>query len=138
MACAALPEDKRGVYSEVILTALDDVARKAVEMNLLDLTKYSPDDPFVKKYKRVQAELREVFGTQLLGEAIIRVLGARRIRVSAAQRKRILACRDRATLDRWITRAARAERAQDLFAAPTRPRASPRAKRPASRPRASR
>jgi len=129
-ACNTLPEDKRKLYLDVILTALDDAVRKAVEMNSLDLSKYSPNDPFVKRYQRYLA-MRRAEG---FAAAIISVLEARGIRLTAAQHKRILACGDHATLERWIARAALAERAQDVFVAPPRPRASTRAKRPAPRP----
>ncbi|HSQ68386.1 MAG TPA: hypothetical protein VLM85_34490 [Polyangiaceae bacterium] len=130
IACEALPEDQRKLYSNVILRALDDAARHAVEKKLVDLDKWKPLHPLVKKLEKLRATLVD----EGRARAVIAVLEARGIPLSAAQRKRILGCRNHATLDRWISRAARAERAQDVFATPPRPRA----KRPAPRPRASR
>jgi flagellar biosynthesis/type III secretory pathway protein FliH len=41
-------------------------------------------------------------------EALLTILAARGLAVSEEQRQRILACRDLASLDRWIARAATA------------------------------
>lgn len=50
--------------------------------------------------------------------AILVVLGARGLPLTAEARARLEACRDPATLDRWIIRAATAASAEDVFAAP--------------------
>jgi flagellar biosynthesis/type III secretory pathway protein FliH len=50
--------------------------------------------------------------------AILAVLAARGISVTAEAHARIEACRDGVTLDRWITRAATAASAEDIFASP--------------------
>jgi hypothetical protein len=50
--------------------------------------------------------------------AILAVLAARGISVTAEARARIEACKDEATLDRWIARAAIAASAEDVLASP--------------------
>jgi hypothetical protein len=52
---------------------------------------------------------------QAQAKALLTVLAARGVPVSDAERERILACRQPAVLERWITRAAVAEAAADLF-----------------------
>ncbi|MHB1846070.1 MAG: hypothetical protein ACYCWW_14690 [Deltaproteobacteria bacterium] len=49
------------------------------------------------------------------GEALLAVLMARKLTPSGEARKRILACRDLATLDRWITRAVKAKTLAEVF-----------------------
>jgi PD-(D/E)XK nuclease family transposase len=51
--------------------------------------------------------------------AILALLAARGIAVSSETRARIEACKDAATLDRWITRAATAGSAEEVIAAPS-------------------
>ncbi len=52
---------------------------------------------------------------QGLARALLATLAARSLRVSKAQRQRVLRCTDAALLERWIRRAAMAERATDVF-----------------------
>jgi hypothetical protein len=48
-------------------------------------------------------------------EAILLVLKARDLALTEAERDRILACTDLGQLQTWVTRAATAEKASDLF-----------------------
>jgi len=55
--------------------------------------------------------------------ALLTILGARGIPVSTEARARIDACKDNATLDRWIVRATTAASVEDVLAASTKERA---------------
>jgi hypothetical protein len=52
-----------------------------------------------------------------MARAVLRVLAARGVAVSELARAQIAGCRDEATLDRWLTRAALAESTDELLAA---------------------
>jgi hypothetical protein len=56
-------------------------------------------------------------------KALLAILGARGLTVSSDARARIDACKDRATLDRWILRAATAVSVEEVLAAGTEERA---------------
>jgi hypothetical protein len=65
--------------------------------------------------KSVAEELTEKARVEERTKYILKILTARGIRVSSRARQRILSCRDLDTLDRWLTRAARATRAAEVF-----------------------
>ena len=48
--------------------------------------------------------------------ALLTLLAARELELSDAQRRRVVACTDTDLFDAWITRAATAERTEDIFA----------------------
>ncbi|MFC4030273.1 hypothetical protein ACFO3J_02175 [Streptomyces polygonati] len=47
---------------------------------------------------------------------ILSLLRIRNIAITEAERERITSCTDESTLDQWFSRAATAERAEDVFA----------------------
>jgi hypothetical protein len=70
--------------------------------------------------QRLGEEFQAMYGQQLeaRGEAgaLLKFLAARGFVVPEAWRARVVACDDVATLDRWITRAARAATLDEVFA----------------------
>jgi hypothetical protein len=72
--------------------------------------------------QRLGEEFQAMYGQQLGAEArgeagaLLKFLAARGFVVPEAWRARVVACDDVATLDRWITRAARAATLDEVFA----------------------
>jgi len=62
-------------------------------------------------------------GSASMARALLAILGARGITVSTEARARIDACKDNATLERWIVRAATAGSVEEVLAATTEARA---------------
>jgi hypothetical protein len=100
-ATEGLDPDRRALYSDMVMAALSEAARKALEMLPQGYEfQYEP-------YRRAQLTSK--------AEDVLDVLGARGVAVSDAERERIVACRDLETLRRWVRRAATVSRAEELF-----------------------
>ena len=100
-ATAGLDPDRRALYSDLVMAALSEAARKALEMLPSGYEfQYEP-------YRR----------TQLKGKAedVLDFLDARGIAVSDEQRTRILECDDLELLRKWVRRAATVTGADELF-----------------------
>lgn len=81
---------------------------------------YEPKTPEFRAWAEAQWKLAAAEKAAIAraeAEAILLVLAARNLSVSDVQRRQILDCADRETLDRWVTRAATAQKTEDLFAA---------------------
>jgi hypothetical protein len=65
--------------------------------------------------EKVRVETQVATRVETQAKDILKILAARGIRVSSQARQRILSCQDPDTLDRWLTRAARATRAAEVF-----------------------
>ena len=110
-AVAGLPDEAASVYSDLILDALNQAARKKLE-GLMDEGKYVYKSDFAKKHQDIGRVEGRAEGR---AQAILRFLEARSVAVSAPQRERILACMDLALLDEWTRRAATATSVEALF-----------------------
>ncbi len=114
-ALEALHPDRRGVYYDLILDALDRAAAQALE-EWMDFKNYEFKSDFAKR-NFAQGKAEGKTEGELLGarEALYDVLAARRFEVDAATRARIDACRYVATLRSWIARAAVAQSMSEVI-----------------------
>jgi hypothetical protein len=109
-AVARLDDERRALYTDLVLYALAGAAREALEIEM-NLTNYEFKSDFFK-LKLAEGEARgEARGK---ARAVLAVLAARGLAVSDEIRSRVLACTDLSTLDRWIARAATASTADDV------------------------
>jgi len=104
-ACRGLDEARRRLYTDVVLAFLDDVRRRALEIEMqLDNIDYESD-----LFRRVLAEGRErglkqgrEESREALAQAILGVFDARGIEVSSLVRGRIADSQDLAQLTTWL------------------------------------
>jgi hypothetical protein len=109
-------ESERGMlYLDLILTALSETARKAIEAMIPQGYKWQSD--FAQKH-RAEGRLEGKAEGKAEGraEAVVSFLEARGVAMTSAERNRILGCADLETLERWIRRAAVVASAHELFA----------------------
>lgn len=97
-ASPGLDEQRVLVYGDLVLSALGEAARRAVEKLMSDGT-YECRSDFARKYIAKGAAEGKATG-------ILVVLAARGIEVTAEIEETILACQDLDQLDQWIRRAA--------------------------------
>ena len=111
----SLADDRNTVYLDAILRALDEAARRELEMSM-DPSKYEYKSDFAKKYI-AQGRAEGVAQGRAEGErtALYAVLGARGLTITAELRARIDACEDADTLRSWVTRAATASSLDEIF-----------------------
>jgi hypothetical protein len=135
LAAAARLDRKRGLlYDDLILSALNDAARRALEENV-DLSRYRFQSEFVRKH---YGEGHAKGVAEGKAEAVLAVLAARQLAVSARQRTRVLACKDTEQLDAWLLRAMTASSAREALAVVREPPKSAPARRPRTRVQAPR
>jgi len=104
-AMQGLHPDRRALYSDLVMAALSEAARKALEMLPQGYEfQYEP-------YRRAQLKSKAEGKT----EAVLDFLDARGIAVSDEQRARILECDDPELLSKWVRRAATVTSADELF-----------------------
>lgn len=109
----------RALYTDLVLYALASAVRAVleIEMNLSDYEFKS--ELFRRKLAEGQAsaEARGLARGEARGEsrALLAVLAARGLVISDALRARIVECNDTATLERWISRAATAQTAEEAI-----------------------
>jgi len=109
-----LPADQQLVYCDLILAALTDAARTALE-NLMR-SRYEYQSDFAKKYfSEGRAEGEAKGRAEGEAKALLAVLQARGVPVSDEARGRILACTDAAQLDAWVRKAVAVASADELF-----------------------
>jgi len=110
-------QDQIMLYSDLILAALSDAARKAFEMIPEGYKFQSPliRDSIEKGLVQGRAEGREEGRTEGMARSVLAVLEARSIPVSPELRTRILACSDPGQLSQWLRRAATAVSADELI-----------------------
>ncbi len=122
-ACQGLDDERAMLYFDLIGTSLGDAARAAFEA-IMAQGNYEFQSEFFKK-RLMESQARGEARGKAEGEArgkaegeargVLRVLAARGIAVSTEQEARILACRELATLDRWIEKAIAVASAEELF-----------------------
>ena len=122
-----LDDDRARTYLDLVLAALSEAARRALEDLMQNGYEYQSD--FAKKYVAQGRAEGEAAG-EAKGEAraVLAVLRSREVVVDAAAEKRITACADLAELDRWIARAAKVARVEELFS-PAEPKKKSAAKK---------
>ena len=106
-----LGEERRVLYSDLILASLSEAARARME-ELMAAGKYEYQSDFAKTHQALGRAEGEALGR---AEAVLGFLNARGLVVSEHDRARILACTDAETLDRWIRMAATITAAEALF-----------------------
>ncbi|MFE1168833.1 hypothetical protein [Nocardiopsis sp. NPDC058789] len=106
-ALASLDGSSSSLYSDYVIAALSATALGSLE-KLMKLKDYEFRTEMIgRPYREGQAKGRI--------EALFTILEARGITLSEAERERVAATTDLDTLDALVRRAARAERAEDLF-----------------------
>jgi hypothetical protein len=120
-ATAALDEDTRVLYFDLIETALSDAARKGFAMLP---ESYEFQGPTFKKGKlegeragRLEGERAgKLEGQALMGaEAVLTILQTRGLLPTEVQRERLLACEDLDSIKAWIAKAVTAPSVDALF-----------------------
>ncbi len=109
--------DRFVLYSDLILAALSDAARKALQMIPEGYQFQSPiiRESIEKGILQGRAEGRTEGRTLEKALSVLEVFEAREISVSAEQRSRILACTVLDQLSLWLKRAVRVASADELF-----------------------
>ena len=107
-ATEGLHPDRRALYSDLVMAALSEAARKALEMLPSGYEfQYEP-------YRRLQLQ-GQASRAKSKAEDVLDFLDARGIAVTDAQRERVLACTDLDMLRTWVRRAATVTSADELF-----------------------
>ncbi|MCB9530297.1 MAG: hypothetical protein H6700_00810 [Myxococcales bacterium] len=123
-ARAGLADDTAELYLDAVLAAAPEAVRRALEAEM-ELRNYEYKSDFAKKYYgqgvtdgRAEGEARGRAEGEARGraEAVLAVAASRGLVLSTAERTLVAECRDLATLDRWVVRAATVERASEIFA----------------------
>lgn len=109
-AALAIEPDRGRLYVDVVLAALKAGARRQVEAIMIQNYEYQSE--YAKRYVQQGREEGKAEGK---AEDILRVLEARGFTVPEAFVSRVLACRDLATLDTWLVRAATAQSMDAVF-----------------------
>ena len=110
-AVALLDEGRRGDYATYVLDALDDAYVQRLE-DAMEQGEYRE----LTSLERHFIEKGEAKGkAEAMQHGVLRVLAARGIDVPDEMRDRVLACGDVRQLELWLTRAATAERADDVL-----------------------
>jgi hypothetical protein len=111
-AASRLDDERRTLYTDLVLYALAGEAREALEIEM-NLSNYEFKSDFFKR-KLAEGEAR----AEARGEAraVLTLLAARGLTMTEDVRARILSCTDLATLDRWVARAAAAVTAEEVIA----------------------
>ncbi|WP_437721826.1 hypothetical protein [Sorangium sp. So ce861] len=115
-AAAGLDEERRALYGDLVLSSLNEAARRTLEAMMK--AGYEFQSEFARSYvaKGREEGMRE--GTlKAKAQAVLAFLEARGLEVPADVRERVLASTDLAELDRWIRRAAVVTDARELLAA---------------------
>jgi hypothetical protein len=108
---AGLDGERAMVYFDLIHMAVGDSVRKQLE-DLMEKGTYEYQSEFARRWL---AEGKSLGRAEGRAEAVLTFLEARGIAVSDEVRDRILGCREIATLDRWIARAAVAASAAEVL-----------------------
>ena len=112
-AVEQLDEERARFYGDLVLTSLNEAARRALEAKMKG---YEYQSDFARKYV---AQGREEGEVTARARAVLTVLRVRGIEVSEDARERILAEKDAGRLERWIERAAVAASLAEVFAEPS-------------------
>jgi hypothetical protein len=117
-SAARLDDERARFYHELILAALNEAARRALE-KMMHLKGY-PWSDFARKHMakgeaKGRAEGEAEGRARGKAEALLAIFAARRMRVTMKQRAQILACHDARLLARWIRHAVSAESVRDAL-----------------------
>jgi hypothetical protein len=119
-ACGTLDDERRELYTEVVLSFVNAAARRALEAEMSFERMETRSQYLREQWDRAEAkgreEGREQGALDTLARAVLDVLEARGIRVGDDQRAAVLACSDAAVLRGWLVRAATVETGDALFA----------------------
>ncbi|WP_437965998.1 hypothetical protein WMF04_41235 [Sorangium sp. So ce260] len=105
-AAAGLDEERRAVYGDLVLSSMNEAARRTLEAMMK--SGYVFQSEFARSYVakgKIEAKAQDVLA----------ILEARGLDVPAEVRERVLASTDLAELDRWIRRAAVVSDARELL-----------------------
>lgn len=112
LAGAVTARDGRGVlYSDLVLAALGDAARVALE-DLMRAEKYEYQSDFARQHQAIGKAEGKAEGTV---EAVLTVLDARGLQLTEVQRAHIISSKDAAELDRWLRKAVTISSVSELF-----------------------
>lgn len=130
-----LDAERGRFYSDLVVAALGEAARKALE-EMMHTGTYDFESQFTRNImargiEKGRQEGRRSGRQEGEAKALLQVLDARGLTVSAAAKKRILACSDPARLRTWLRKAVSIEKVSQLFAEPA-PKPRP-ARKPAPR-----
>ncbi|WP_438022630.1 hypothetical protein [Sorangium sp. So ce233] len=106
-AAAGLDQERRDLYADVVLSSLNEAARRTLEAMMKSGYEYQSE--FARSYVakgEIKAKAHDV----------LVVLEARGLEIPAEVRERVLANADLAELDRWLRRAAVVSDARELLA----------------------
>ncbi|MCB9506158.1 MAG: hypothetical protein H6700_11695 [Myxococcales bacterium] len=118
-ARAGVAADAAELYLDAVLAAAPEAVRRALEAEM-EPRNYEYKSDFAKKYYGQGVAEGEARGraegvARGRAEALLAVAASRGLELSAAQRALVSECRDLATLDRWVVRAATVGRASEIF-----------------------
>ncbi|XXY53346.1 hypothetical protein WME91_19640 [Sorangium sp. So ce269] len=118
-AAAGLDEERRSVYWDLVLSSLNEAARRTLEAMMK--SGYEFQSEFARSYvakgvEKGRKEGREQGILEAKAHDVLAFLEARGLEVPAEVRERVLASTDLAELDRWIRRAAVVSDARELLA----------------------
>ncbi|WP_437971181.1 hypothetical protein WMF04_18635 [Sorangium sp. So ce260] len=113
-AAAGLDEARRALYTDVVLSSLNEAARRMLEAMMK--SGYEFQSEFARSYvaKGREEGIREG-ALKAKAHDVLAFLEARGLEVPADVRERVLASTDIAELDRWIRRAAVVSDARELL-----------------------
>jgi predicted transposase YdaD len=110
-----LPPERASQYSEHAYN-MSPLAVQRILEQLMTSDYWPVYSPFAKEhFGRGKREGRKEGKQEGEAEAILLFLEARGLPVTDAERERIIGCTDLKQLKKWVTRAATAEKAADLF-----------------------
>ncbi|WP_437571609.1 hypothetical protein [Sorangium sp. So ce542] len=110
-AAVGLDEERRALYADVVLSSLNEAARRMLEAMMKSGYQYQSE--FARSYV---AHGRQEGSIEAKAQAVLAFLEARELEIPAEVRERVLASTDLAELDRWIRRAAVVGDARELLA----------------------
>lgn len=126
-AAGRLDEERRALYTDLILYAVRRDARAALEIEM-NLTDYEFKSEFFQRKIAEEGEKRAVklaekiveeraakSAAEAMGRSLLTFLTARGLAVSEEQRARIATCTEPALLERWTARAATAASTEDAL-----------------------
>ena len=109
-----LNEERAKLYVDLVLSALNESAKRALEA-MMASGNYQYQSDFAKKYYfEGEAEGVTKGKAEALAAVLLKVFAGRGLTVSDGQRARILACTDPATLDRWVDAAFQARSVEEV------------------------
>ncbi|MEU4543619.1 hypothetical protein [Nonomuraea dietziae] len=120
VALCGLDDERAQIYSDYVVTALPEAARKHLE-ELVAVGTYEYKSDFARKHQAHGREIGRAEGliegkAEGIAEAVLRILAKRGVPIPPEAQERILACHDRDTVDAWLDRALDVTRVEELFA----------------------